>query len=187
MVCSICKSADRADIENALLNMTTENGITLDTISDQFGVKMDELKKHALLHSPLSIGKLPEYESSLNDVDFSEQESDIVIPVGDSIAKGMKKREADVLATMVNEYLVTMKIVGRRIHCMAVSEGEDASDVKLTKLLTKSITDLYLGLGSEIRNTVKTLADIDRMLNGDPDNNNGGMALLVNALKESSK
>ena len=89
----------------------------------------------------------------------------------------------DTLEEVALEYLVTLKNVGRRINKYAC-EGEDS--VRFEKLLTKPVSDLYLGLGSEIRQTMKAIADIDQLLNGPKTDNTSGLAALAAAITASS-
>ena len=106
-----------------------------------------------------------------------------------SLARKMKLREADVLATVNNEYLVTLKAMGRRINRLANVSSIDAEDeakkVELAKLLTKPMVDLYIGLGGEIRQNVRAMAEVDRMLNGPQDSSNNGLQALADAIRGS--
>lgn len=184
--CSICNSDHRAEIENALLSMTADapprEKNSIEAIAEQFGVSLDELKMHALFHTPL-----------IGDADLVEQElepepEDKKAP-RDSLTRRMKLREADMLAAVGNEYLVTLKTMGRRINKLAqvssIDVEDDEKQLKLAKLLTKPMVDLYIGVGGEIRQTVKTMAELDRMLNGPEDNGLSGLAALADAIRGS--
>ena len=93
------------------------------------------------------------------------------------------------LAAVGQEYLVTLKTMGRRINKLAQVSSIDIEDeekqLKLAKLLTKPMVDLYVGLGGEIRQTVKTMAELDRMLNGPEDNLSSGLGALAAAIRGS--
>lgn len=184
--CSICNSDHRAEIENALLSMTADapprEKNSIEAIADQFDVSLDELKMHALFHTPL-IG-----DADLVAQEFAPEPEDKKAP-RDSLTRRMKLREADMLAAVGNEYLVTLKTMGRRINKLAQVSSIDVEDeekqLKLAKLLTKPMVDLYIGVGGEIRQTVKTMAELDRMLNGPEDNGLSGLAALADAIRGS--
>lgn len=178
--CRICSHADRAEIENAILNLTADspsNGVSsIEMIADQYSVPLDELKMHALFHTPLI---------SCDDLDLTDEQ-----PQKTSLTRKMKLKEADMLASVSREYLVTLKTMGRRINKLAQTSSIDIEDedqqMKLAKLLTKPMVDLYIGLGGEIRQTVKTMAEVDRMLNGPEDTGSAGLVALANALNSSN-
>ena len=166
------------------MNISAESGITVDTIAEQFKLDMSDLKNHALFHTPLVAPLdivVPSTELQLNP----EKES--TVPT--SLARKMKLREADILNTVNNEYLVTLKAMGRRINRLANISAIDAEDeakkVELAKLLTKPMVDLYIGLGGEIRQNVRAMAEVDRMLNGPQDTGNNGLLALAEAIKGS--
>ena len=164
MNCTVCNHPQRVEIEQAILHISPDKPeITLDSISKEYDIPVADLKKHAILHCPLPI-----------DIDNEEV---------DSIVRKNKMREMDTLEEVALEYLVTLKNVGRRINKYAC-EGEDS--VRFEKLLTKPVSDLYLGLGSEIRQTTKAIADIDQLLNGPKTDNTSGLAALAAAITASS-
>lgn len=199
--CKICNHPDRAEIENAILTMTADappnEKNSIEQIAVQYRVDLDELKMHALFHTPL-----------VGDDDIEELQAEVVMPIcdgdvcdipsfeqttkaapRDSLTRKMKLREADMLAAVGNEYLVTLKTMGRRINKLAQVSSIDVEDeekqLKLAKLLTKPMVDLYVGLGGEIRQTVKTMAELDRLLNGPEDSAATGLAALAQAIRRS--
>lgn len=180
-MCKICDRVDRADIENAVLSISSETGLTIEAIAEQYKCDLAELRNHALFHTPLV---------APCDVVTKDGETVILPPEGKiSLARKMRLREADALATVNNEYLVTLKTMGRRINKLANGSSIDAEDaekeVKLAKLLTKPMVDLYIGLGGEIRQNVKAMAEVDRMLNGPQENSNSGLQALAEAIRGS--
>ena len=192
--CKICNHPERSDIENAILAMTADappdEKHSIETIAEQYGVPLDELKMHALFHTPL-VGDA-DLEALHTDGDNSsstEQTQAGRAAPRDSLTRKMKLREADMLATVGQEYLVTLKTMGRRINKLAQVSAVDIEDeekqLKLAKLLTKPMVDLYVGLGGEIRQTVKTMAELDRMLNGPEDNLGSGLGALAAAIRGS--
>lgn len=183
-MCSICNRSDRAEIENAILNISAESGLTVESIAEQYSLNIDELRNHALFHTPLVAPcdiVTPTTDLQLNP------DAEAKVPA--SLARKMKLREADILATVNNEYLVTLKAMGRRINRLANVSEIDAEDeakrVELAKLLTKPMVDLYIGLGGEIRQNVKAMAEVDRMLNGPQDSGSNGLMALAEAIKGS--
>lgn len=183
-MCKICDRTDRADIENAILNISVESGLTVESIAELYKVDVQELRNHALFHTPL-VAPCDIIEST-HEMQLNP-DSEAKVPV--SLARKMKLREADILATVNNEYLVTLKAMGRRINRMTTVSSIDAEDeakrVELAKLLTKPMVDLYIGLGGEIRQNVKALAEVDRMLNGPQDSGNNGLQALADAIRGS--
>lgn len=181
-MCKICNRTDRADIENAILNISAESKITIESIAEQYGVDVQELRNHALFHTPLVAPcDIVVSESVSDESQLTEGKT--------SLARKMKLREADILTTMNNEYMVTLKAMGRRINRLASVSSIDCEDadkeVKLAKLLTKPMVDLYIGLGGEIRQNVKAMAEVDRMLNGPQDSGSNGLLALAEAIKGS--
>lgn len=183
-MCKICNRTDRADIENSILNISVESGLTIDSIAEQYQLDVAELRNHALFHTPLVtpcdvVTKTTELQLS--------PDAEAKIPA--SLARKMKLREADILATVNNEYLVTLKAMGRRINRLTSVSSIDAEDeakrVELAKLLTKPMVDLYIGLGGEIRQNVRAMAEVDRMLNGPQENGNSGLQALADAIRGS--
>ena len=182
-MCKICNRIDRADIENAILNISAESKLTVESIAEQYGVDVQELRNHALFHTPLVAPcDVVTSEPVTDETQLSEGKI--------SLARKMKLREADILAATNNEYMVTLKAMGRRINRLANVSSIDAEDadkeVKLAKLLTKPMVDLYIGLGGEIRQNVRAMAEVDRMLNGPQDSSNNGLQALADAIRGSS-
>ena len=194
--CKICNHPDRAEIENAILTMTADappnDKNSIEQIAEQYKVDLDELKMHALFHTPLvGDGDVEELQSecSMPMPDVTAVECATKPEPRDSLTRRMKLREADMLAAVGQEYLVTLKTMGRRINKLAQVSSIDIEDeekqLKLAKLLTKPMVDLYVGLGGEIRQTVKTMAELDRLLNGPEDSAATGLAALAQAIRRS--
>ena len=159
--CAVCKHALRLNIENALFKLAPENAeLTLARIAQEYAVPEEELRAHALFHSSFNFE-----------------------PNGDSIVRQIKLREADMLGAAALEYMTTMQMVGARIRGYAAeSTGED---IRFEKLLTKPVTDLYIGCGDSLKGAIKTLADINQQLNGPKDEGTSGLAALAAALHAS--
>ena len=176
-MCSICNRADRAEIENAVLSISTESGLTVEKIAEQFECSLVDLRTHALFHTPLLTPAV--CETSENPPEPRP-----------SLTRKIRLREADILEAVSNEYLVTLKAMGRRINKLANGSSIDAEDadkaVQLAKLLTKPMVDLYVGLGGEIRQNVRAMAEVDRMLNGPQENGNSGLQALAEAIRGSN-
>lgn len=196
--CRICNHPDRAEIENAILTMTADappnDENSIEAIAAQYNVPLNELKMHALFHTPLvGDGDIEELKSAetltMTAGDTQLEVESVKAAPRDSLTRRMKLREADMLAAVGNEYLVTLKTMGRRINRLAQVSSIDIEDeekqLKLAKLLTKPMVDLYVGLGGEIRQTVKTMAELDRLLNGPEDNATTGLMALAKAIQGS--
>ena len=189
--CMICNHPKRDEIENALLTMVFDAppnaSNSIEAIADQYSVSLEELKMHAMFHTPLvGDGDV----ASINQKTATVDNADVNVATSrDSLTRKIKLREADMLATVGREYLVTLKTMGRRINKLAQISSIDVEDeekqLKLAKLLTKPMVDLYIGLGGEIRQTVKTMAELDRMLNGPEDSAATGLAALAQAIRRS--
>lgn len=190
-LCTICNHPDRAEIENAILSMTDGAKTSIEVIAEQYDVSLADLKMHALFHTPLVGAADLEELRDAETLDDTEQTVAVRATPRDSLTRRMKLREADLLAAVGNEYLVTMKTMGRRINKLAQVSEIDIEDndrqLKLAKLLTKPMVDLYVGLGGEIRQTVKTMAELDRLLNGPEDSATSGLVALAKAIQGSDK
>lgn len=177
--CTICNHADRAEIENAILAIGSSSSITIETIADQYGCDLNDLKMHAMFHAPL----LTEFDESVKAEETEEAPK--------SLTRKIKLREADILASTSNEYMITLKSMGRRLNRLINVSDIDVEDmekqVQLAKLLTKPMVELYLGLGNEIRQNVKTMAELDRMLNGPQDGGLSGLSALADAIRGSGE
>lgn len=166
MACKVCDSMRRAEIETALLNMDPNSDIhNLSAIAKEFNVPENDLKVHVLMHTPLGI----------KENDFENKQ--------ESIAYNAKVREVYILEQVANEYLVTLKNLGNRLNCMMAASSIE--DLGFEKFVTKPVVDMYIGTGAEIRQTVKAMADVDRLVNGPKDGGASGLASLVDAIRNS--
>ena len=155
MKCKICAHERRSDIELSILNMSET--LDIDAISQEYEVPVEDLKMHALMHTPVHANS-----------------SDL-----DTLAKQIKLREAELLSRTAHDYLITMTSIGRRIRHFS-----DADEVALSRLLSKAVVDLYLGCGAEIRHSVNALSDLNSKINGDS-GATSGLTALANALSAS--
>ena len=158
MSCLVCNHENQYEIEQAMMHLSET--CTLEAISDLYGIPVECLKQHAIFHTPM---------------DLSDEETD-------SIARRLKMSEANAISEVIKEYMITLKNVGRRINKNACS---DDAEVKFERLLSKPVVELYIGLGSEIRQNVKALAEIDQILNGPQNDNMSGIAALAEAINRS--
>lgn len=159
MMCAICEHPSRFAIEQALMHLGPS--LTIEDIAEEYDVDIVDLKKHAMIHNALPVAGQEE-------------------PM--SIVGKMKLKEASMLEEVAFEYMVTLKNIGRRINRYASDE-----DVAFEKLLTKPVADLYVNLGSEIRQTVEAITKIDQILNGPKEDNTSGLAALAAAINGSRK
>lgn len=162
MACSICEHPHRTAIENAVLSCSSDpNSKTLQEIAEEYHVSLNALKVHMVMHASMG---------------FTDRKD------GETLARKCKVREADILSEVANEYLVTLKNLGRRINHHLSSNPEE---VQAEKLITKPIADLYIGIGGEIRATVKTISELDQALHGPANGANDGIAALAAAITQS--
>jgi len=196
--CTLCQHPDRAEIEAAILNMTVSTPPSdIDSIAEAFNVDPLELRQHALFHVPLTdesdLEAVASYQSALDGANLDDIPQLAPEPgaVGGpeprpSLTRKMKLREADMLMAVANEYLVTLKTMGRRINKLASTSSIDVEDeekqLKLARLLTKPMVDLYVGIGGEIRQTVKATAELNKLLNGPEEGQNSGLQALAAAI-----
>ena len=167
--CSICSHTFRSEIELALLNTGSLISASekIAEVATAFSVSEADLKLHAIIHSPVP---MPNHESSSSSST-------------NSLARQLKIQEADALTASLNEYLITMGAVGRRIR----RHITDEESVNFEKLLTKSVTDLYLGTGIQIREIIKLLSEVNGLLNSDSQSNRTGVMALAEAINNSVK
>lgn len=199
-MCRVCQHSQRADIENMLLELTDkEKGITVESIAEEYGISTNELKLHALYHTPLVRPEDVEVIEATQPSEFDKFEPGVLVtdvpstqpaqPTRDSLVRRAKLREMDMLEAVSREYLVTLKAMGRRINKLArisnIPEEDQDLQIQMAKMLTKPMTDLYIGLGGEIRQAVKTMSEVDRMLNGPEDSAVTGLRALTEAIRGS--
>lgn len=164
MECSICSHPKRAEIEKAILRISTDNpALTMEQIAEEYDLGITEIRKHAVLHQSLNVDPVALAEGC------------------ETLARRAKIREASILEDVVIEYYGSLKNLGTKINRLTTDQDE----TKFTKLLTKPVVDMYLGLGSEIRQTVNAMAELDRILNGPKDDNASGLAALASAIAAS--
>ena len=155
MTCAICNHPDRYLIEKALAKSDT---IDLSEIAKNFDVNENDLKVHILMHTSLI---------SSTDEQIEKE----------SIARSIKKKEADMLTSVANEYLTTLSTLGNVINSV-VGTGPDG-----LRAVSKPTVEMYLGLGREVRETVKSIAELDNMLNGQQDPITTGLESLARAIR----
>lgn len=161
MSCPVCMHSQRAQIENAILNAPTTD--TLERVAAEYNIDMHALQVHVLMHSPIGA-----------DTETIDRES---------IARKSKTREMDLLFAAANDYMVTLKTVGDKI----TQEANKGDFTSFSRGLSKAIVDLYLGTGNELRNTIKTIMDIDNILNGPKDSSTSGLEALAKAIRGSKE
>lgn len=155
-MCQICNHEKQQQIEAALLS-----GVPLEEIASHFSVSESDLKIHAIMH--LGTG-----DSSSTSIE-------------ESIVQKLKLKEAVVLRNTYQEYYSTMKRLGDFIS-RRVTQAE-ADDLNLDRLVSKNTVKLYLEAGLQVRETIKTLVDIDEQINGRDTTAASGVLELVSALR----
>lgn len=158
--CTVCGHAHREKIERALFRAAKnkeQGGLTLEQISEEFEVPVEDLQRHALFHSAMG--------------------------AEDSLIRQIHMREADVLAETVMDNALTLKAVGARLRD-SMNDG-DPDSVQFERRASKSVVDLYVGASEGVRKGVAAIADINQLLNGPKDDGLSGLAALANVLHGS--
>ena len=165
MTCSICNHEKREAIERAcLLRNFGDCEVTLKDIAKEYGVDLKDLQVHVLMHIPLE-------EAALETTEKLE-----------SIAGGIKRKEAQVLQNTMEDTYVTFKNLGAKINTII---SQHTTDTPTMQQLTKPVIDLYLGASQSIRDTAEKLMKMNIMVNGEKDEGLNALAALVNVLKPS--
>lgn len=165
--CPVCIHTDRDKIEAVLYRMTPENSDKLlEQLSDAYNIDIEDLQRHAMFHACMDLS-----------------------PTGDatSIVRQIKLRETDLLAQCAKDYADTLALVGNRIRTKAINESDadGLDDTRFERSMTKSLVELYLGCGDNVRKTIKDIADINQVLNGPKDDGLSGLGALAAAIAAS--
>lgn len=165
MKCEICTHENRLEIERALMNLSSS--VTIDKIAEDYNVSLEDLKIHALFHTPLGM---------------QDEQTE-------SIVQKLKLSESNMLSEVAIDYMITLKNMSNAINkaMMTNDPSDNAMDsvFAISKIITKPVVELYLGLGAEVRKTVSEIAEIDNLLNGPKEDSTAGLAALVNAINAS--
>lgn len=103
-----------------------------------------------------------------------------------SLLKLIDKREAEYLNSVAQEYLQTLHSLGKKIN-IAINKMDDVASngaAVAKMMLTKQVCELYVSLGSEIRQTVNTLSSLNKDLKSPEDGTNTGLLALANAIAD---
>lgn len=167
--CVVCEHKDREEIEAVLYRMTPANAETLlEQLSEAYDIDIEVLQRHAMFHACM-------------DLSPSGEET--------SIVRQIKLRETDLLAQCAKDYADTLSLVGRRIRTKARNESnaDGMDDIRFERAMTKSLVELYLGCGDNVRKTIKDITDINQILNGPKDEGLSGLGALAAAIAGSVK
>lgn len=154
--CSVCSDTLRSEIELKVLE-----GVSLEQIVGEYDVTLVDLTTHVLFHSDM--GRITNTE--------------------DSLVKKLKLKEAEVLRTVYQNYLVTLTNLGFYINTKINSMGPNDT---VDKIVGRSTVDLYLGTGGQVRDTVRLLMDMDKNVNGEGDSGFDVIRDLIGAVRRSS-
>lgn len=194
--CPVCNHPERAEIEAALLSVSSSRPeLTLEVIADAYDISVDQLRVHALMHTPLAFDFSQESadalvkgfqeKAGLTDEQGAASHQASAVPnisVRSRITDKVNMREGDILLATANEYLTTLTILGRRIKTYAQARTPD-TELALPNFCNKAVVDLYIGCGSEIRQAIKGINDLNTSLNGSHDSSLAGLAALAAALQ----
>ena len=167
--CPVCKHEMREAIEAVLYRLTPKNGEKiLEQLSEAFDLDIGDLERHAMFHAAMDLS-----------------------PAGEetSIVRQIKLRETDLLAQCAKDYADTLTLIGQRIRTKArnESDADGLDDIKFERSMTKSLVELYIGCGDNVRKTIKDIADINQVLNGPKDDGLSGLGALAAAIANSGK
>lgn len=196
--CPICNHPERAEIENAVLTISPSNPLyTLDAIATMYEVSSNDLRVHALMHTPLALDFSKESEETLvrsfqNRVPTELGTEGAASPLqagvsSDSYIPGKRMsdlvgfRESDMLMAMANEYLTTATALGRRIKSYA-TDASEGSDQRLAAYCTNAIVTLYLQSGAEMRRAIEQINTLNTSVNGEHDAGAEGLKALADAI-----
>lgn len=175
--CCICNHDQRTDIESALLA-----GQTVEAVADFYKVNTKALENHKC-NCSIYLMSLDEFDQEVASqlVNLNHPGGQTLVQPG-SIQRQLKLKEADLLAATAQEYMVTLKNLGRKIN-KALNDFEE--EPMLSQMLLKKATcDMYVQIGGEIRQTVRTMAELSQLLNADSDESLAGLKALVGALQK---
>lgn len=162
MACTICDHPQRAEIERCLLVSDYGNGeMTIADIARKYKVSVTDLQVHAFMHT------------SMVQLESAE--------VGDSIAGAVKKREANLLSAMADEYYATLKATGKQIRTIMNDESNGGA-----RTITKPLVELYIGVGNNLRQTMETIVTMNQKVNGEQDAGMQALAAVVSAIRGSA-
>lgn len=156
--CALCNDPRLGQIEEDI-----NNQMPLGEVAEKYHIDEDVVRQYAVLYMK------------------SNDETEGLV----SIARKTKLKEAYVLEDTLTEYSKTLKKMSKFIH-KNLDESED-NPTLFSKILTKSVSDMFVGLGGEIRQTVKTLSELDMQLNGPKNDNSNGLQALADAINNSRK
>lgn len=161
-ICPICESNHRHSIETAMLDGKPIEQVYMNYKQSIPKLTMDQLKIHAVCH----------FKTPVSDN-------------GESIATKLAFSEAQTLTTSCNEYMATLQRLGQVID-KKLTDVENG-DSTAQQALSKSLVDLYLGTGNQIRETVKLLTDAYKDMNAEDSDsrNKSGLKMLSGALDRS--
>lgn len=194
--CPVCNHAERREIELAILSISPSRPeLSLEVIADAYDLSVDDLRVHALMHTPLALDFSQESTDALveqfkvkagfvDEHGAASHQAPVVpnIKTRSRITDKVNMREGDILLAAANEYLTTMQILGKRITTYATARGPEM-EMALPNFCTKAIVDLYIGCGSEIRQAIKGINDLNTSLNGSNDSSLAGLQALAAVLK----
>ncbi len=177
-MCSVCGHKKRVAIETAMLS-----GQPLAIIAEDYNIDVNELRNHqrkcssytmSLDEFDLAVAReleniaanhsTPEHvveaEKALHMLQ-SQQKEKRGAPT-ESIQRQVALREVDLLAESAREFMRTLKNLGNKINDVIEMYGVDDTGLYAKNMLSKAVVDLYVLAGAEVRQTVKTMADIQK-------------------------
>lgn len=179
--CCICNHKNRTDIESALLA-----GQAPATIAKHYEVPEGALENHRQ-NCSVYLMSLDEFDLQVaEELEALNHPGATALKKPGSIQRQLGLKEADLLANMAQEYMVTLKNLGRKLNRIISILDTPEGAVMGQRVLRKPVCDMYVQMGGEIRQAVRTMAEIDKMINGPEENPLTGLQALATAIHTSA-
>ena len=163
--CTVCEHPNRVDIDTALLS-----GQPINKVGVFYGVASKHIIAHKELCSPY-LATQDDFNQMVQNEVYEILETENINTSQSATPKKpasfgaqLGLRETDILVSSINQMLIMQTSLGREINKFLTNMDTPEGLLAQQKFLRKPVMDAYVLVGSEIRQSVKTLADIQAML-----------------------
>jgi len=173
--CLVCQSEHRLDIESALMM-----GQTAAKVAAFYQIPIDHINNHKEICAAYLLS-LDEFDAQVaRELNTDPATGELFAPdnphhrtptIPGSIRRNLKLREGDLLAATADELFHTMKNLGRKINKFVDEAHTPDGLMEQQRFLRLPLCQMYVGIAGEIRQTVKTMADIDKQVNASESDN----------------
>jgi len=180
--CPICEWDERVNIDSALLA-----GQPVEKVAKFYNLDVEVLEHHKNFCASYLLS-LDEFDAMVaKDLVGKEKENaNAGSKKRGSLQRSLALREGDLLAATSQELFTTLKNIGRKINRFVDEATTPDGLAAQQRFLKLPLCQMYVGIASEIRQTVKTMADIDKQVNAaEPDNPASGLHALADAIKRT--